>query len=138
MYLDKELELLIKHEGLELKPYVCTSGKMTIGIGRNLNDRGITELEARFLATNDIQLSDNELTKAFPFYRNNLNEIRKMVLRNMHINLGMTRLLKFKKFLTNLENKNYLSASVEMLDSRWASQVGYRAVELSNLMKGGK
>jgi hypothetical protein len=45
---------LIRHEALRLKPYRCSADKLTIGIGRNLDDVGITEEEAYFLLGNDI------------------------------------------------------------------------------------
>ncbi len=127
---------LINHEGLSLKPYQCPANKLSIGIGRNLEDRGITQDEAIYLLNNDINLSNDELTRTFPFYKD-LSDTRQNVLINMHVNLGLPTLLKFKKFIKNLEDKNYLFASDEMLDSRWAKQVGNRAIELSNLMKGG-
>ena len=53
----------------------------------------------------------------------------------MCFNLGITRLLKFKKFLGALESKDYKTASEEMMDSRWATQVGPRAVRLRDRVK---
>ncbi len=35
---------LVRHEGLKLKPYRCTAGKLTIGIGRNLDNCGISHV----------------------------------------------------------------------------------------------
>ena len=49
-------DMLIRHEGLKLKPYLCTAGKLTIGVGRNIQDRGITYQEAMMLLENDIRL----------------------------------------------------------------------------------
>lgn len=125
---------LIRHEGLRLKPYRCTSGKLTIGIGRNLDDRGISEREAMQLLENDIAIVTAELCRRITFY-NKLHVDAQLVLANMAFNMGFPRLLKFKKTLAYLKTKKYREASVEMLDSRWARQVGSRAVELSEILK---
>ena len=57
----KLIDMLILHEGLELKPYQCTADKTTIGVGRNLSDVGITEEEAKFLLLNDLQRIQKEI-----------------------------------------------------------------------------
>jgi len=62
----------------------------------------------------------------------------KRVLANMCFNLGITRLLKFQKFLTAIEKQDWNTAAVEMMDSRWATQVGPRATRLRDrVLKGG-
>jgi lysozyme len=53
---------LTTHEGLRLKPYLCPAGKLTIGIGRNLEGKGITKQEAIMLLENDIQECLDDLT----------------------------------------------------------------------------
>ena len=125
---------LVIDEGMRLKPYRCTAGKLTIGIGRNLDDRGVTAEEAMFMLRNDIDLVLAELKLNLPWFEAAPEPV-KQVLANMAFNMGMPRLLKFKKTLTFLEEGNYQKASIEMLDSRWASQVGSRATRLSNLLK---
>jgi lysozyme len=137
MNMDMLLKQLIKHEGLELNIYTCPAGKKTIGVGRNLEDRGITKKEAMFLLRNDIDISEDELSRYFDFY-DDLSDIRQNVLLNMHFNLGFPTLFKFEKFIGHLEDKNYLKASKEMLDSKWARQVGNRALELSEQMLRGR
>ena len=57
----------------------------------------------------------------------------------MGFNLGITRLLKFKKFLAALEQHDWETAAVEMMDSRWATQVGPRATRLRDrVLLGGQ
>lgn len=136
MKLEELIQQLIKHEGLKLKPYKCTANKLTIGVGRNIEDRGISENEAMYMLSNDIKLSNEELERTFPFYKN-LNDTRQNVLINMHMNLGLPKLLTFRNFLKELNDNNFLYASDEMLDSRWSLQVGNRAIELANLMRKG-
>lgn len=137
--MDKEalIKQIQRHEGLRLFPYRCSAGKLTIGYGRNLDDKGISKSEACAMLSNDIHLCITQTQDNIPFF-NNLNDIRQNVLVNMCFNLGIHGLLKFKKFLKALELENYEDASIEMLDSRWAKQVGIRANELSEQIRTGK
>ena len=133
---EKLIDLIIYHEGLELKPYRCTAGHLTIGIGRNLDDRGITEDEARFLCQNDVDIVEQELVRKFPFVVG-LGDVRIRVLLDMAFNLGIPRLSAFSNMWAALEEGNFKQAAVEMLDSRWAKQVGRRATKLSQMMETG-
>ena len=134
---EKLIDLIIYHEGLELKPYKCTAGHLTIGIGRNLDDRGITEDEARFLCQNDVDIVEQELARKFPFIVG-LDDVRIRVLLDMAFNLGVHRLSAFSNMWAALEEGDYKQAAVEMLDSRWARQVGRRATNLSQMMETGE
>lgn len=129
--------MLIKHEDLRLKPYRCTAGKLTIGVGRNLEDNGIRKSEALFMLDNDVDFVVSSLFNAYPWFRE-LNELRKAVIIDMAFNLGIAGFFAFKKTIYFLTQHDYLSASREMLNSKWASQVGNRAYYLSNLMKNGQ
>ena len=133
---EKLIDLIIYHEGLELKPYRCTAGHLTIGIGRNLDDRGITEDEARFLCQNDVDIVEQELTRKFPFIVG-FGDVRIRVLLDMAFNLGVPRLSAFSNMWAALEEGDFKQAAVEMLDSRWARQVGRRATNLSQMMETG-
>ncbi len=112
-------------------------GKLTIGIGRNLEDRGITKDEALYMLENDIKYVKDELAKRISFF-NNLDNIRQEILINMAFNLGIKGLLGFKKMLKALEEKDFTKASEEMLNSKWAEQVKNRAKELAYAMKYGE
>lgn len=126
-------ELLIKHEGLKLKPYRCTLGKLTIGVGRNLEDRGLSEDEALYMLKNDIRNTKKEAAQ-FPWYES-LSETRKDVIISMIFNLGINRFKGFKRMISALETEDYAEAARQMLDSRWATQVGNRATELAKMME---
>lgn len=130
------IKRIIKHEGLRLKPYRCTAGKLTIGIGRNLDDTGISEAEARYLLENDLQRCHQDCVEAFPWYAG-LDEPRQGVICEMCFNLGLARLKGFKKMLIAVETGNYETAAQEMLLSKWAMQVGQRAKTLADIMKRG-
>jgi lysozyme len=128
-------DLLIKHEGLRLKPYIDTTGNLTIGYGRNLDGKGITKSEALSMLDNDIREVKATLKTVLPVY-SELSDTRKAVLENMCFNIGITKLLKFKKMLTFLDNHDYKNVASEMLKSKWATQVHGRARELAKLMEG--
>lgn len=130
------LQLLKDDEGLSLKPYRCTSDKLTIGYGRNLEDVGISEKEADYLLNNDV-VDCIRLLQGYAWF-NSLNEARQYVIINMVFNLGLTRFLKFTETIKALKKQDYLKASLEMLDSQWAQQVKSRATRLSNIMCKGE
>ena len=122
-------------EGLRLTPYHCSEGFLTIGIGRNLDAKGITKEEAIYLAQNDIKEAENKAVSIVKdFY--SLNDNRKIVLVSMAFQMGATGLSKFKKMIEAIDNRDFDRASIEMLNSRWAKQTPARAKRLSNLMKG--
>jgi lysozyme len=123
------IEQLIVHEGLVLEPYECTAGKLTIGVGRNLEDRGISVDEAHYLLKNDIEIVERELLEAQPLV-SMLDAVRQRVLVDMGFNLGIPTLMKFQKMWDAIEDEDWVEAAGQMLDSRWAHQVGRRATTL--------
>lgn len=125
---------LIRDEGFRSKPYKCTAGKLTIGVGRNIEDNGITEDEAMYLLENDISSCIKQLTTKLPWYASKPDAVQR-VLTNMCFNLGISKLMSFKKTLSLIELGKYKEASVQMLNSLWARQVGERAIRLSNILK---
>jgi lysozyme len=129
---------LVRHEGLRLKPYRCTAGKLTIGIGRNLDDRGISQKEAYAMLERDIHDCEQCLLDEIPNVYNGLDEIRQSVLLNMCFNLGIKGLLGFKNTLAFIGAGDWERAANGMLASKWAKQVGKRAIELSEMMRKGK
>lgn len=130
-------ELIKGHEGLRLKPYRCTTGKLTIGYGRNLDDQGITKAEAKYLLTNDLNRCLVSLEKEFVWFLD-LDDVRRAVLVDMAFNMGLAGLKKFKMTLTAVEKKDYEKASRQMMMSVWAGQVGGRALRLAHIMRNGE
>jgi lysozyme len=125
------------HEGERLKPYRCTAGKLTIGVGRNLEDRGITAQEAAYLLGNDITSTQAALLKALPWV-GTLDDVRQRVLIDMAFNMGLGTLLTFRRTLAAVQAGQYQQAAAMMLESRWAGQVGQRAKRLSQMMATGQ
>ena len=151
------IDQLILHEGLKLHVYQDHLGIDTIGVGRNLQDRGIadgelaymnmlepeiyeqgiTEANACFLLGNDIDIVEEELYDAHPCI-DRLDDVRIRVVLDMAFNMGVPRLRKFKNMWAGIHDGDYVRASAEMLDSRWATQVGQRSTRLSEAMKTGE
>lgn len=129
---------LQRHEALKLKPYVDTVGKLTIGIGRNLDDTGITEAEALYLLEGDIDRVTRGLVARYPTWFPELDPVRQAVLVNMGFNLGLGGLASFTKMLAAIAAKQYGQASDEMIVSKWAQQTGHRAGELAAQMRTGQ
>ena len=127
---------LTRDEAERLKPYTDTVGKLTIGVGRNLSDRGISSDEAQFLLGNDIRIVESDLNERLPWW-NRLSDARQRVLANMCFNLGIVRLLGFKTTLEFIRTEQWDKAADGMLQSIWAHQVGQRAVRLSEMMRNG-
>ena len=133
---DLLIEELKRDEGVELKAYQDTVGIWTIGIGRNLQDVGVSMAEAEFLLATDIDVAVSELQRTFDWFED-LSDARQRVCVNMCFNLGLTRLLGFKKFLAAMEEGDWETAGGEMLDSKWARQVGARSTRLKDLLVEG-
>ena len=154
--LSEFVKMVAKHEGMVLEPYKDSLGISTIGIGRNLEDRGITdteldyigktledilevgltEEEAYYLCMNDIAIVEKELLERKPIV-NQLDQVRQMCLVDMGFNMGVPRLMKFVKMWGAIEVGDFYEASDQMLDSRWAKQVGKRSEHLAEMMRGG-
>lgn len=123
-------------EAVRVKPYRDTVGKLTIGVGRNLDDVGLRSDEVEYLLDNDITAAEATARALFPTFEQ-LSDNRKAVVVNMSFNLGQTRLAGFVKLRQRVEAEDFEGAAREMLNSGWASQVGNRAVRLANMMRSG-
>lgn len=128
---------LVRDEGLRLKPYRCTAGKLSIGVGRNLDDVGISKDEALAMLDADIERTAGELDRRLPWWRH-LDEVRQRVVLNMAFNIGVSGLLGFKRTLAAISAGKFEDAASEMLRSKWAEQVGERAQRLAAMMARGE
>jgi lysozyme len=135
-YHQRLVDQLIRHEGIRLHPYTDTTGHLTIGVGRNLTDVGISETEAMVLLRHDIEQAVHDL-QTFPWFER-LDEVRQAVLIDMCFNLGLEKLRGFVTTLALMEQGDYAAAGRTMLQSKWATQVGQRAQTLSLMMRTGE
>lgn len=133
----KLLDALSLDEGRRARIYTDTVGKVSGGVGRNLTDKGFRQDEIDLMLRNDIAEAVAELDRVAPWWRG-LNDARQNALVNMMFNLGAPRLLGFKKFLAALQVGDWAKAEGEMLDSKWARQVGDRSTRLALLIRTGE
>lgn len=149
---DEIIQRLVFHEGCKLKPYRCTEGFLTIGVGRNLEtnplteeekkacgdyEHGITKNAAFLLLRNDIDRVICECIKVFPFWKQ-LDSERQYALIDMVFQLGVAGVKKFKKMLAAMGVGNYKEAAVQCLDSRYAKQTPNRAKRIAKTIETGK
>lgn len=127
---------LMRDEGVRLTVYKDSLGIETIGVGRNLRDKGISHDEALFLLENDLDECIHDLS-VFPWFVA-LDPVRQRVLTNMRFNLGPSRLRSFKHTLAAVARGDYEAAAKGMMASKWARQVGQRATRLAQMMRSGK
>lgn len=139
---------LERHEGVKLTSYLCPAGRVTIGVGHNLESRPvpgipcevghtITSDQARRLLIRDLADFDRALNDALPWV-SSLDDARYGVLLNMAFNLGVHGLCGFRRMLAAVRSGRYDVAASEMLDSVWARQVKGRARELAQQMRTGE
>ena len=130
---------LKRHEGLRLKPYQCTENKTTLGFGRNIEDRGISEEEALFMLMNDMKVVEEDIGTIFTTEeRERMGDIRIAVVGNMLYNIGRGRFKGFKKAIAAMKTGDFDEAAAQMKDSRWYQQVPNRAEELCQQMATGR
>ncbi len=125
---------LKRDEGLRLKPYKCSAGKTSIGYGRNLDDVGVSKFEAECMLERDIHVAMTGLDLGLSWWRD-LPPPHQRGLVNMAFNLGLTRLMGFRKMLAALEAGDGERAATEALASKWARQVGQRAERIAALYR---
>ncbi len=134
------IEMLRKHESVETHAYKCSANKTTIGVGRNIDKNGgigLSQREIDYLLANDIKRVEAELLRAFAWY-DDLNDPRKDAMIDMCFNMGLPRLMKFKKSLAAMAISDYDLAATEFLDSNWAKQVGQRAITVTDIIRSGE
>ena len=142
--MSKLTEMLRRHEG-EVKNsagrhivYDCPAGHATIGIGRNVSESGLglSDIEVEFMLEEDIARCAEELGREFNWF-SGLDEARRDAMIDLVFNMGLTRLNGFKKALAAMADANYDLAAAEFMDSKWASQVKDRAIEICAMIKTG-
>ena len=131
-------EFIKKHEGLRLKPYKCSAGKVSIGYGRNLTDGGISNVEAEIMFEKDLSIAKQNVWEVFGKKIDAWTNAQYMAIVDMMFNLGKTKFLSFKKMIKAINCGDWLEAKKEALDSLWARQVGNRSKEVTNLFLGAK
>lgn len=128
---------LTPEEGRRLKPYTDSVGKLTIGIGHNLSDNGISDAICDAIFKEDALAVINELNQALPWWQG-MDEVRQRVLADLAFNMGIETLLTFGQFLGFMKSGSYSAAAQDLTHTKWASQVGARAPRLCSMLLTGK
>jgi lysozyme len=133
---------LVVDEGELLKPYIDSTGHVTIGVGRNLSEVGVSQDESRYLLANDIARTESDLDRLLPWWRGDspwrpLDPIRQRVLLNMSFNMGAGEVASWRNWLASVQTGDYGAAADSMLKTLWARQVGARATRLAAMMRTG-
>ena len=146
MNIDKLMNELIMDEGYKYEIYLDHLGYPTMGVGHLITEKdeeykqevGTPESEQRIkeCLDQDIATVCEELDRKESWWRN-LTDNRQRVMANMCFNLGYPRLSGFKRFLAAMNTAQWEVAAEEMMDSKWSSQVGERAIRLRNRVLRG-
>jgi len=128
---------LRRDEAVRHFPYKDTKGKLTIGIGRNLVSKGLSDSEINVLLVNDIMEFTDQLSAHLEWFKL-LDEVRQGVLVNMCFNMGFAGLARFQLFLGHVQAGEWQSAKAEMLNTAWATEVGERATRLAEQIVTGQ
>jgi lysozyme len=129
-------KLLIDHEGYKRMPYVDTVGKVTIGIGYNLTDRGLPDSWINSQYEEDVDYFYTQLNQDFSWYKN-LNEARQIALIDMAF-MGYKRFLGFEKMLAAFAQENYVVAANEIENSEWYDEVKDRGPQIKQIVLTGE
>ena len=126
-------KLIRQHEGVRQYPYKCTEGFTTIGVGRNLDVRGLSPDEIELLLANDLQLCVDDLSK-YSWWPE-LSSARKAALLDLRFCVGSAGFRGFKRMLAAIQKQDWPLAALELLDSKFAIQTGRRAEELADIIQ---
>ena len=139
MNVDKLREQLKIDEGVKYEVYNDHLGYPTFGIGHLITEADeeygkpvgtlVNEQRVNAVFDSDVAIYISEAKKVFPNLTELPSEVQEVIV-NMTFNMGAPRLAKFKKFIAGVNNSDWNTAAVEMMDSRWAKQVGNRAERL--------
>lgn len=130
-------ESVKKHEGLRLQPYRDTVGKLTIGYGHNLDDRGISQDIADALLDEDMEAAEQDARVLFGLGFDDLSVNRQAVWIELSFQLGYNRLLGFVNALAASRAGDHVKCARELENSKWATQVPKRAAEMIGAYKLG-
>jgi lysozyme len=142
--LQKLIAELRRDEGVRYSVYKDTKGIDTVGVGHNLQAHPmpagwkcpLNDTQVNSLLDDDLEDVFHDLDSNLPWWTD-LSDVRQRALSNLCFNMGITRLLGFKKALVAMRQGKFSTAADELLDSTWATQVKGRAQRLADMMRKG-
>ena len=127
-------ETITRHEGSRLQMYQDSLGIWTIGVGHNIQEKGISPKVMELMLDEDLEEAISELKRSVSFFSKMPQQVQEALV-NLSFNMGIPRLMQFKKTLALLREGDFESAADELLDSRYAEQVGQRALEIADMIR---
>ena len=134
MNIERLRETITRHEGSRLNMYQDTLGIWTIGVGHNIEEKGISPAVMELMLDEDIEEAISELKRSVSFFSKMPEQVQEALV-NLSFNMGIPRLMQFKKTLAYLRDGDFEAAADELLDSRYAEQVGRRADEVAEMIR---
>lgn len=131
-------DYITAEEGLRLKPYRDHLGVLTVGVGRNLEHKGLSAEEAQWLLENDLGECEDDLVCLFGRVWFRLEEARRAALLGMRFQLGGAGFRGFRQLIRAVEGGDWNTAAAEALDSRWAQQTPSRAQRVAQMLRHNK
>lgn len=138
--------MLNAEEGYRRHPYMDSTGqrigpngKVTIGVGRNLTDNGLSPDEIEYLLINDIKTAWQSSEQLLGAHLWTLDDVRQLAILNMAFQLGYTKLSGFKVMLDCIRRRDWAGAAEAALFSKWAKEdCPARAERVVGMLKTGK
>ena len=124
------IERIGVNEGFRSKPYQCSEGVWTIGHGLTW----LTEEESLHILTGRISQLHLKLLDDLDWYKDMPPEIQGILIEMVY-QIGYSGVMKFKKMIANMIDKDWKGAATEMLDSLWAKQTPNRANRLADIVR---
>ena len=131
-------------EGVVLEVYLDHLGYPTVGVGHLILESDpehgqgvgfkITQTRCDELFYQDIRNVLNDCEGHLSEWSTHPEEV-KLIVANMAFNLGITRVKKFKMMFSALNEGDWVEASIQGLDSKWAKQVYNRAHRLMDRLR---
>jgi|TARA_B110000967_G_C18816755_1_gene526524 lysozyme len=114
--------------------YQDTLGIWTIGVGHNIQEKGISPKVMEIMLQEDLEEAISELKRSVSFFSRMPEQVQEALV-NLSFNMGIPRLMQFRNTLAYLRDGEFGSAADELLDSRYAEQVGHRALEVADMIR---
>ena len=130
-------KILVRHEGIRSEPYVCPAGRLSIGIGRNLEDVGLADDEIQYLFLNDLKTANRTARHLFGKEFDHLDPVRRAAIYDLSFNMGQTRLAQFTNFRGSVDVHDWMEAGKHLCDSNYARQLPKRSKRIRHMIEKG-
>lgn len=144
LWMQRLVKCLRADEGVRTKAYddatgkevTAPSGRLTIGVGRNIEDNGISEATISQMLQEDIECCLKEAQRLFGLdFFNSLSTPRQHAIIMMIFQLGAAGFFEFRNTIAAIKQNNFALAAEHARKSLWARQVPDRAKRVTTLLE---